>query len=336
MFLERFRKTHIPPAEFCAWTAIPERCTGCGLCVQTCPGNLLELVDKRPRVKTTYKVGDLEFKVGCVGCYNCFSVCPEDAIRITGRYRVTQGLYKTLTNPPSFPNPFREKEPRPFAEIEKDLTETEKVIYKRRSNRLYHQKKQVPPELVHRVLEAGRFAPSAGNTLPYKYIVIQDRALIDEMTREIVPILRRFNKIYLGRRLWNKILVWILAQVAPEGMDQRIHAGIYTVANLPGREVFHHAPTVILIAGDKRGASDYRVDCAITAQNMMLTAHALGLASCFIGYSTALNFNGKMKKKLNIRWPYKIVTSIILGYPKIPSDKVVARDMPPVEWHSPK
>ena len=45
--------------------------------------------------------------------------------------------------------------------LKKDFTETEKVILSRRSVRQY-KKEQVPEFMVKRILEAGRFAPSAG------------------------------------------------------------------------------------------------------------------------------------------------------------------------------
>ena len=44
-------------------------------------------------------------------------------------------------------------------------TPTEEVILKRRSVRMY-KKEQVPELMIKRILEAGRFAPSAGNGQP--------------------------------------------------------------------------------------------------------------------------------------------------------------------------
>ena len=66
----------------------------------------------------------------------------------------------------------------------------EEIIFNRRSVR-YYQKEQVPEYLVRRVLEAGRFAPSAGNAQPWKFVVVQDSVMIEEMTREIVTACRR-------------------------------------------------------------------------------------------------------------------------------------------------
>ena len=44
----------------------------------------------------------------------------------------------------------------------------------------------VPDHLIRRVLEAGRFAPSAGNCQPWQFIVITDRALIQKMDEAVL------------------------------------------------------------------------------------------------------------------------------------------------------
>jgi nitroreductase len=50
------------------------------------------------------------------------------------------------------------------------------VIKKRKSVRKYDTKK-IPDDVLNRVLEAGRIAPSAKNIQPWKFIVVRDQAL---------------------------------------------------------------------------------------------------------------------------------------------------------------
>ena len=71
----------------------------------------------------------------------------------------------------------------------------EKVIMERRSIRNF-KKEPVPDNLIRRVLEAGRFAPTAGNAQPWKFIVVKDPVLISEMERATIQL--------------SKLLMWFV------------------------------------------------------------------------------------------------------------------------------
>ncbi|MEC9487898.1 MAG: RnfABCDGE type electron transport complex subunit B [Halanaerobium sp.] len=64
----------------------PEKCTGCGKCVEACPKNIILLApitaQNNIRCRATYpgkKVRKI-CSVGCIGCGLCAKVCPVDAI----------------------------------------------------------------------------------------------------------------------------------------------------------------------------------------------------------------------------------------------------------------
>jgi len=66
---------------------------------------------------------------------------------------------------------------------------------------------------------------------------------------------------------------------------------------------------------------------------MVLTAHSLGLGTCFVGFiASAIPFAPSVKKLLKIKYPYELALSICLGYPKISYHKFVARGSIPVEF----
>ena len=177
MFLENLRQAYLPPTNWPRMTLDEELCDGCGRCERTCPMQILEMRDGLPVFNGRYDT----FR--CVLCDSCLAVCPRKAIKSVGVYRVERGRYKNADVWPAGettgPSPFGEATPGRFEECEGDLTETERVIFKRRSVRLF-KKKQVPRELVERIIEAGRFAPSAGNNQPWKFTVIQDAALLED------------------------------------------------------------------------------------------------------------------------------------------------------------
>mgnify|MGYP001764071251 CR=1 FL=1 len=52
-----------------------EECKGCGLCVESCPPKVLELVKED---LNAYGVHPVQYKgEGCTGCGICFYCCPE-------------------------------------------------------------------------------------------------------------------------------------------------------------------------------------------------------------------------------------------------------------------
>ena len=55
----------------------------------------------------------------------------------------------------------------------------------RRSVRLYRPD-PVPQPLIEQLLEAGRWAPSASNRQPWSFIVVRDRALIENIAQHAV------------------------------------------------------------------------------------------------------------------------------------------------------
>ena len=50
-----------------------ERCTGCGLCVERCPGGVVEMADARPAVRRPE---------ACTYCGDCEALCPTEAIAL--------------------------------------------------------------------------------------------------------------------------------------------------------------------------------------------------------------------------------------------------------------
>jgi nitroreductase len=213
----------------------------------------------------------------------------------------------------------------------------ERVILERRSVRKYKDK-QVPENLVRRILEAGRFAPSAGNSQPWKFIVIRDQALIDRMERDmhwfckILAVLIDWRESPLGRRI-----PWLLSQVFIRFKPNDFHPMSHTAIIGIGRGLFtafHGAPTLIFILKDKRGASRPEVDVGCCGQNMVLAAHSLGLGTCWVGFVDTLNYLGPLwKRRLGVEWPYTFCEAIALGYPVGHPDGMIPRETQEIDWY---
>ena len=322
MAFDKFRNTYLPSApgvwSNSAIVVDGEKCTGCGNCVQACPCACLEVLQKKARM--------IEGVV-CMSCSACVAHCEEDAISMQGFYNVESGLFKTMLYHPEdgHPNP-------PVVEGIEGLTPVEEVIYKRRSNRIF-SKKPVADELVRRVIEAGRFAPSHGNNEPWSFIVINDREEMDKIAGMIDPLYRVLAWFYFSGRT-NPVIRKLLSLssfVVPPLMDQRAITGGRAI--LKPKDVFLGAPCLVFIMGDKRGINNMYVDCGICGQNMILAAHSLGLVTCYMSFAAV---GAKMLpwvgRYLGIKWPYKPVTALVMGYPRVNADSMVKRELPRITW----
>ncbi|MCZ7392787.1 MAG: 4Fe-4S binding protein [Candidatus Methanoperedens sp.] len=49
-----------------------EECTGCGICVDECPANAIELKNEKAKVD----------EVECTDCGTCVDACPNSAIKV--------------------------------------------------------------------------------------------------------------------------------------------------------------------------------------------------------------------------------------------------------------
>ncbi len=338
MFRDRNRQISMPKATYPRLNVDEKKCNGCGRCVDTCPIQLLMLNDNK---KSCSNERYDHFR--CIYCDNCMAVCPKGAITIEGEYRVSKGYWK---NDDLYDGP--QILPESYDLNKKKLTETEKIIYKRRSTRLY-KKKQVEPELVKRVIEAGRYAPSAGNNQPWKFIVIQNREFIEEINQMChqnlkfagilgLPYSWTKKKIPGNKKaklaIWQKILLHPLVKYKYKGdADVRARGGVNAVTSDPDFDTTFGAPTLIILLSDKRAIGGTKLDLGMCAQNMVIAAHSMGLATCYIGLiDQALKFSPKIKKRLGIKNPFVAITSFTLGYPSGQIDSIVRREKARIDW----
>ncbi len=330
--LEKISHAHMPPTLFYRFEYDPEKCTHCMTCYKTCPTSCIQWDEENKR---PYATGLNGIELACIGCNNCEAVCPARCIHMRGEYRVLKGRYKTPEEKfgeMAPPMPFGEKDRgRPFEQILGDLTQTEAIIFKRRSVRLY-KSKPVPEEYIKRILEAGRFAPSAGNGQPFKFIVVTDREVNRKIDQISAKVLYMIKSLYAKKSRWRKFVVTALSLISANKWDQRPIAAMEKVRQTNGSITFN-APLVIHILKDKRGISKPDIDVGICASNMVMAAQALGLGTCYIGFiASTAPYAPAIKKTLNIQYPYELALSLCVGYPKVSYDNPVSRGPVPVEW----
>jgi alkylation response protein AidB-like acyl-CoA dehydrogenase/nitroreductase/NAD-dependent dihydropyrimidine dehydrogenase PreA subunit len=300
--------------------ADPDKCTSCGLCLLNCPFRCWEM-DKNdvPKMKDEYE---------CFSCYNCMVACPVEAISIVEPYHVDSGFFKTDPHPLPAKMPY---EPKDAEGKPDEWTNIEKTIFERRSVRNFKDT-PVPEPLIRRVLEAGRFAPSSGNCQCWKFIVVTDKTLINEMNESCYGVLSMMYTAYKNDAM-VKGLIDVYKQNPQSGLfDPRIILGGLGAISRKDGPVFLDAPLVILMACDDRAIGGPQIQAGIAGQNMNLAAMSLGLGFCWVGFSQAIELLPVLKEKLGLKDPWKINTSMVLGYPKFKQEGIVPREFRPVTW----
>ena len=161
------------------------------------------------------------------------------------------------------------------------------LVQKRRSVRRYSDR-PVAREDVLKCIEAARLAPSACNSQPWKFIVIDEPGLRTRIA----------EKIFSGLYSMNKF-----AKEAP-----------VLVAAVSEKMKFLAA-----VGSQVRGTRYFLMDVGIACEHLILQAQELGIGSCWIGW-----FDEKaLKEELKISKNKKIDIVISLGFPE--EDKIVPK-----------
>jgi nitroreductase len=171
-------------------------------------------------------------------------------------------------------------------EVKMDVIE---AIYQRRAVRAY-KNETVDKETIRSLLDAAIQAPSAMNSQPWSFAIVQDPALLRS----------------LSDRAKRNLL-------AEHGDDPRMERYREVLSN-PAFDIFYGAPVLIVICAGQSGFFPTE-DCCLAGENLMLAAVASGLATCCIGWARPLLNRPEIKQELGIPADLTPVLPIILGYP---------------------
>ena len=163
------------------------------------------------------------------------------------------------------------------------------AIENRRSIRNYSTQ-PVDKETIRQLVHAAIQAPSAMNSQPWAFAAIQDASLLQDMSNR-------------AKRLLLSV------------MDQKPLLEKYRGAMLNSEfNIFYNASTLLIVYARPEGPHP-ECDCTLAAQNIMLTAHDLGLGSCWIGFALPLLNLPEVKQELGVPAAYTAVAPLVIGYP---------------------
>ena len=182
------------------------------------------------------------------------------------------------------------------------------AINKRRSIRAY-ETKPVPRDLVNAVIAAGNEAPSAMNSQPWRFVVVEDKDAKKKLLGAALPQAKKITEL--------------VKDVDPE----RYESIKKRYAELPD-PVYYSAPTVIFVIGNGR-YKDH--SCPLACENMMVAACSLGLGSCWVGFGAMVTEDAEVRSLLGLKEGDSIFGPILLGYPKGQTNRPPKKE-PMVKW----
>ncbi|MEG0239620.1 nitroreductase family protein [Anaerorhabdus sp.] len=233
---------------------INSTCIGCNLCIIDCPSNNIILINQKASI----------IQQNCIHCGHCVAICPKQAVSITG----FDDEPIELTNQPRL-----------------DPNLLMQVYQSGRSTRNFKDT-HISQEIIHQLIEAGRYSPSATNAQDVSYIIIQNK--INEIEN-------------IAIHLFKKCLPFVKMFYAPAKRIQ-----------IDNHFFFKKAPLVILIV------SRNNTNGMISTTRMALMAESLGLGVLYSGFFTiATKLSRKLRHHLKLKSGERVVATLVLGYPHV-------------------
>lgn len=281
----------------------PERCRKDGLCASICQKVLSW--EGKGSVPEVAHVGS------CNSCGHCVLICPSGAIR-------------QIDCPPEGIHPVQPN-------LMPSYEQVREMIVSRRSTRTF-KKRPVEKEIVEKVIDGARFAPSAKNSQSTGFIVVQDKTLLSAIASSTAEWLGKAAK-KLKNPVWRKLYLMRESQDAEAvarwvGQFELILEKMRRDIDL----VLFEAPALLLFHADStiRFANE---NANLALQNATFVASSLGLGNFYTGYVVlACNNDKTIPKLLELPGKHKIYAGLALGYPEITFSRWIDRNPANITW----
>ena len=278
-------------------------CKKCHICAEICPAGIIAADDS---VRFIPGREDL-----CIRCGQCMAACPARSLSVEGL---------------SYDNDFFELPL--FQEDWKDAFLG--LISSRRSIRNFKEK-QVPRELLEKIVEAISFAPPGFTPLTLELTVVNNRELISQAVPLVAGMYNSLIKItgspagrFMLKRMAGRDTYKVLADHVLPLMKLR----------MPGLKagtedsIAHGAPAMILFHSNQNNE-----DVFIALAYGLLAAHSLGLGACAIGLiPPAVERNSELRKMFRIPAQNRVIGAMVLGYPRYKYSLGIKRSPAGVNW----
>lgn len=254
-----------------------DKCVKDRICIRACPYKLFaDSGDGSPvLVENAEEL--------CIECGHCLAVCPFGAIALNG------------VQQEELPDRIPSLDPAPEA--------VEQLFTFRRSIRAY-KKTPVERELLNKLADIARYAPTAVNNQPVHWAMVDSKDVLTQIVAHTAMFMRE-----------NGMLPR-LAEALENGMD-------LILRDAPALAVAHASTTAL----------SPQTDCVIAAATMELAAASHGIGACWAGLVTrAATDCAPIRTLLQLPEDHGVYAALMLGYPKFQYPKRPIRQPARVTW----
>jgi nitroreductase/NAD-dependent dihydropyrimidine dehydrogenase PreA subunit len=273
------------------------RCNGCGNCASICLDQAIVMEGDRPRTLGPH----------CLGCGHCAAVCPTGAITVP------------FVDPGALRFASLEVGDRYLPPGEFDPAALIQLMRSRRSCRHYLPK-AVPGPVLEDLVRVGITAPSGTNCQSWTFTLLPDRPSVEALGDGAGRFFKKLNRMARNPALRGLSRIFLkdkLGSYFREYHDKVERA--LTEWEREGKDRLFHGATAAILVGMPPGASCPTEDALLASQNILLTAHAMGLGTCLIGFVVeAFRHDPSLKRLVGIPAEETVHAVIAVGYPAEP------------------
>ena len=264
-------------------------CNKCGICALECPRRIIVLPEGGfPQLV-------VEVEATCNACGHCVAVCPKGSLS------------------------HRDSPLKASPKIEKGFIVTaeqvEQLLKGRRSARNFKDK-PVSREIITRLIEDARYAPTGHNLQEVEWLVIDDK-------KELARI----------EELGIEWLEWVIKNLPQAAADSNLEEKLER-QKLKHDAFLRGAPVLIVAHANKSGlVSLAGIDSANALSYLDLAACGLGLGACWAGYVYIMaNTFPPVMEALALPEDHAVYGCMMLGYNKFKYHRIPCRKAPRIVW----
>jgi len=260
------------------------RCVKCGMCIEVCPAGIIRFINSYP-----YAI----LEQACMSCGHCVSICPQEALDNLKTPLIKQISVKDMPK--------------------LDEAMVARFMRMRRSIRCYRPE-SVPREILFKLLDLARYAPSGSNSQGVSFIVVEDR----EIMKKIIEV----------------VVDWLEVQISNGQKWTKRYAGVTKIYRRTHKDIILRDAPHLIVALSSSDDTFGRDNAVLALAYAELYATSIGLGTCWSGFVEMCGFDNYLPliQVLKVPEGKKITGAIMVGYPKYTFHRLVDRNRLDVTW----